>query len=134
MTRQQDTIFIRGLEIECIIGFIDWERRVKQKVVLDLELPVDCARAARADDVADTLDYKQVVDQVSGLVAGSEFMLVETMAQRVAELILKNFGVEWIRVTVNKPGAIRGLRDVGVSLERHRADLAGSDATSSLAG
>jgi 7,8-dihydroneopterin aldolase/epimerase/oxygenase len=134
MTRQQDTIFIRGLEIECIIGFIDWERRVKQKVVLDLELPVDCARAARADDVADTLDYKQVVDQVSGLVAGSEFMLVETMAQRVAELILKNFGVEWIRVTVNKPGAIRGLRDVGVSLERHRADLAGGDATSSLAG
>ena len=134
MTRQQDTIFIRGLEIECIIGFIDWERQVKQKVVLDLELPVDCARAARADDVADTLDYKQVVDQVSGLVAGSEFMLVETMAQRVAELILKNFGVEWIRVTVNKPGAIRGLRDVGVSLERHRADLAGGDATSSLAG
>jgi 7,8-dihydroneopterin aldolase/epimerase/oxygenase len=134
MTRQQDTIFIRGLEIECIIGFIDWERRVKQKVVLDLELPVDCARAARADDVADTLDYKQVVDQVSGLVAGSEFMLVETMAQRVAELILKNFGVEWIRVTVNKPGAIRGLRDVGVSLERHRADLAGGDATSYLAG
>ena len=134
MTRQQDKIFIRGLEIECIIGFIDWERRVKQKVVLDLELPVDCARAARADDVADTLDYKQVVDQVSGLVAGSEFMLVETMAQRVAELILKNFGVEWIRVTVNKPGAIRGLRDVGVSLERHRADLAGADATFSLAG
>lgn len=123
MTRQQDTIFIRGLEIECIIGFIDWERRVKQKVVLDLELPVDCARAARTDDVVDTLDYKQVVDQVSGLIADSQFMLVETMAQRVAELILNNFGVAWIRVTVNKPGAIRGLRDVGVSLERHRSDL-----------
>lgn len=123
MTRQQDTIFIRGLEIECIIGFIDWERRVKQKVVLDLELPVDCARAARTDDVVDTLDYKQVVDQVSGLIADSQFMLVETMAQRVAELILNNFGVAWIRVTVNKPGAIRGLRDVGVSLERHRAGL-----------
>lgn len=134
MTRQQDTIFIRGLEIECIIGFIDWERRVKQKVVLDLELPVDCARAARADDVADTLDYKQVVDQVSALVAGSEFMLVETMAQRVAELILNNFGVEWVRVTVNKPGAIRGLRDVGVSLERHRAGFAEGGAVSRSTG
>lgn len=130
MTRQQDTIFIRGLEIECIIGFIDWERRVKQKVVLDLELPVDCARAARTDDVVDTLDYKQVVDQVSGLIADSQFMLVETMAQRVAELILNNFGVAWIRVTVNKPGAIRGLRDVGVSLERHRSDLGGMGAAS----
>lgn len=128
MTRQQDTIFIRGLEIECIIGFIDWERRVKQKVVLDLELPVDCARAAQTDDVVDTLDYKQVVDQVSELIADSQFMLVETMAQRVAELILNNFGVAWIRVTVNKPGAIRGLRDVGVSLERHQADLGGAGA------
>jgi len=124
--RQQDRIFIRGLEVECIIGFIDWERRVKQKVVLDLEVPVDCARAARADDVADTLDYKQVVDQVTALVAGSAFMLVETMAQRIAELILKEFHVDWIRVTVNKPGAIRGLRDVGVTLERHQADLAAS--------
>lgn len=128
MTRQQDTIFIRGLEVECIIGFIDWERRVKQKVVLDLELPVDCGRAARTDDVVDTLDYKQVVDQVTALVAESSFMLVETMAQRIAELILKNFHVDWIRVTVNKPGAIRGLRDVGVSLERHRAELAASPA------
>lgn len=127
--RQQDRIFIRGLEVECIIGFIDWERRVKQKVVLDLEVPVDCARAARADDVADTLDYKQVVDQVTALVAGSAFMLVETMAQRIAELILKEFHVDWIRVTVNKPGAIRGLRDVGVTLERHQADLAASQPT-----
>jgi dihydroneopterin aldolase len=123
MTRQQDKIFIRGLEVECIIGFIDWERRVKQKVVLDLELPIDCARTAQTDDVADTLDYKQVVDQVTALVAESSFMLVETMAQRIAELIINNFQIDWIRVTVNKPGAIRGLRDVGVSLERHRADL-----------
>lgn len=126
MMRQQDKIFIRGLEVECIIGFIEWERRVKQKIVLDLELPVDCARTARTDDVVDTLDYKQVVDQVTALVSGSSFMLVETMAQRIAELILKNFQVEWTRVTVNKPGAIRGLRDVGVSLERHRADLPAS--------
>lgn len=122
MTRQQDKIFIRGLEIECIIGFIDWERRVKQKVVLDIELPVDCAHTAKTDAVADTLDYKQVVDQVVELIAHSSFMLVETMAQKVAELIIQNFSVNWVRVVVNKPGAIRELRDVGVSIERYRDD------------
>jgi dihydroneopterin aldolase len=122
MTRQQDKIFIRGLEVECIIGFIDWERRVKQKVVLDIELPVDCAHTATTDAVADTLDYKQVVDQVIELISNSKFMLVETMAQKVAELIIQNFSVNWVRVVVNKPGAIRGLRDVGVSIERYRDD------------
>ena len=122
MTRQQDKIFIRGLEIECIIGFIDWERRVKQKVVHDIELPVDCAHTAKTDAVADTLDYKQVVDQVVELIADSSFMLVETMAQKVAELIIQNFSVNWVRVVVNKPGAIRELRDVGVSIERYRDD------------
>lgn len=125
MTRQQDKIFIRGLEVECIIGFIDWERRVKQKVVLDIELPVDCAHTAKTDAVADTLDYKQVVDQVIELISNSKFMLVETMAQKVAELIIQNFSVNWVRVVVNKPGAIRGLRDVGVSIERYRDDLGG---------
>ena len=128
MTRQQDKIFIRGLEIECIIGFIDWERRVKQKVVLDIELPVDCAHTAKTDAVADTLDYKQVVDQVVELIADSSFMLVETMAQKVAELIIQNFSVNWVRVVVNKPGAIRGLRDVGVSIERYRDELGGLSA------
>jgi dihydroneopterin aldolase len=126
MMRQQDKIFIRGLEIECIIGFIDWERRVKQKVVLDIELPIDCAHTAKTDAVADTLDYQLVVDQVTALVVDSEFMLVETMAQKVAELVLKNFSVAWVKVAVNKPGAIRGLRDVGVALERYREDLGGS--------
>jgi dihydroneopterin aldolase len=128
MTRQQDKIFIRGLEVECIIGFIDWERRVKQKVVLDIELPVDCAHTAKTDAVADTLDYKQVVDQVIELISNSKFMLVETMAQKVAELIIQNFSVNWVRVVVNKPGAIRGLRDVGVSIERYRDDLGGLSA------
>lgn len=128
MTRQQDKIFIRGLEVECIIGFIDWERRVKQKVVLDIELPVDCAHTAKTDAVADTLDYKQVVDQVIELISNSKFMLVETMAQKVAELIIQNFSVKWVRVVVNKPGAIRGLRDVGVSIERYRDDLGGLSA------
>lgn len=120
----QDKIFLRGLEVECLIGFIDWERRIRQKVVIDFELPVDCARAAARDEVADTLDYKRVAKRIIEFVGASEFKLVETLAHRVALLVLEEFGIEWIRLAVNKPGAIRGSRDVGVEILRRRADLA----------
>ena len=123
-----DSIFLRGLAIECIIGFIEWERRVKQTVVIDLELPVDCARAARSDEVTDTLDYKKVAKRIIAFVEESQFKLVETLAHRTALLILEEFGVEWVRLTLNKPGAIRSSRDVGVTIERTRADApAGRD-------
>ncbi|MBM4217006.1 MAG: dihydroneopterin aldolase [Gammaproteobacteria bacterium] len=125
-TRADDKIFLRGLEVECIIGFIDWERRVKQRIQIDLELPVDCTRAARSDDVVDTLDYKSVAKRVIAFVEASEFMLVETMAHRIAMVILEEFGIEWVRIWINKPGAIRGSRDVGVAIERNLADLAAS--------
>jgi dihydroneopterin aldolase len=118
-----DRIFLRGLAIECIIGFIEWERRIKQTVVIDLELPVDCRRAARSDEVADTLDYKQVAKRVIAFVSESEFKLVETLAERIATLIILEFGIEWVGVGVNKPGAIRGSRDVGVLIQRRRADI-----------
>ncbi len=118
-----DRIFLHGLTTECIIGFIDWERRVKQSVVLDIELPVDCRRAARTDDVADTLDYKKVAKRVLSFVEASEFQLVETLAHRLALVILEEFALPWVRITLNKPGAIRHSRDVGVVIERSRADL-----------
>ena len=121
-----DRIFLRGLAVECIIGFIDWERRVKQTVVIDLELPVDCAKAALSDEVADTVDYKSVAKRVIAFVEASEFKLVETLAHRMAMLILEEFALSWIRVSINKPGAIRGSRDVGVVVERTRADLPAS--------
>jgi 7,8-dihydroneopterin aldolase/epimerase/oxygenase len=121
--QRADSIFLRGLAIECIIGFIEWERRLKQTVVIDLELPVDCRRAALTDDVADTLDYKKVAKRVIAFVEASEFHLVETLAHRMAMALLEEFGIEWIRITVNKPGAIRGSRDVGVTIQRTRADL-----------
>jgi dihydroneopterin aldolase len=121
--RKPDTIFLNGLEVECIIGFIDWERRIKQKVLIDFELPVDCTRAAVDDDVVDTLDYKSVSKRIIAFVEASEFKLVETMAERLATLVIAEFDVAWIRLRINKPGAIRGSRDVGVAIERHRADL-----------
>lgn len=116
-----DRIFLRGLAIDCVIGFIDWERRIKQTVVIDLELPVDCRAAAVRDQVEDTLDYKKVAKRVIAFVEASEFQLVETLAERIAQLILAEFAVEWVRVAVNKPGAIRGSRDVGVTIERRKA-------------
>jgi 7,8-dihydroneopterin aldolase/epimerase/oxygenase len=118
-----DRIFLRGLEVDCIIGFIEWERRIKQTVVIDIELPVDCRRAALTDEVADTLDYKKVSKRIIAFVADSQFKLVETLAHRIALLVLEEFNVEWVRLSVNKPGAIRGSRDVGITLERTRADL-----------
>jgi 7,8-dihydroneopterin aldolase/epimerase/oxygenase len=119
-----DRIFLRGLSVDCIIGFIDWERRVKQTVVIDLEMTVDCRRAALRDDVADTLNYKTVAKRLISFVEDSGFNLVETLVERIAAVVLDEFGVAWVRVTVSKPGAIRGSRDVGVTIERTRADLA----------
>jgi dihydroneopterin aldolase len=116
----EDRIFLRGLTTECIIGFIDWERRVPQTVVIDLELPCDCARAAQHDSVADTVDYKTVAKRVLAWVAASEFQLVETLAHRLALLLLEEFPLQWVRISVNKPGAIRHSRDVGVRIERRR--------------
>ena len=123
-----DRIFLRGLTAECVIGFIDWERRVKQTVVVDLELPVDCRQAAVSDDVTDTVDYKKVSKRVLAFIEASEFKLVETLAQPLAMLILEEFTIEWIRLSINKPGAIRNSRDVGVAIERSRADLSATAA------
>ena len=123
----EDRIYLRGLKCQCIIGFIDWERQVPQTVVLDLEFPCDCARAAVRDSVADTVDYKQVAKRVLAYVEGSEFQLIEVLAHRLALMLLKEFPLEWIKIDLNKPGAIRHSRDVGVSLVRRRADLAADD-------
>ena len=124
-TTSGDHIFLRGLECRCIIGFIDWERQVPQTVVVDVELPADCARAAARDAVADTVDYKQVAKRVLAYVGESRFQLIETLAHRLALLLLAEFSLEWVRLSLNKPGAIRHSRDVGVVIERRRADLAG---------
>ena len=95
-------------------------------MLVDLELPCDCTRAARSDSVEDTIDYKRVAKRVLGWVPATQYHLVETLAHNLALLLLAEFPVDWIRVSINKPGAIRHSRDVGVSIERRRADLAGA--------
>ncbi|MFT5448755.1 MAG: dihydroneopterin aldolase [Gammaproteobacteria bacterium] len=113
-----DTIFIRELTVETVIGIYDWEREIKQPVVFDLDMACDVARAAASDSVDDALNYKAVCKRVIAFVEGSEFQLVETLAERVAELIINEFEVPWLRVQVNKRGALRGAKDVGVIIER----------------
>jgi dihydroneopterin aldolase len=122
-----DVIFLSGLTTECIIGIWDWERRVKQKIVIDLEMAADVRRAAATDHIEDTLDYKKVAKRLLQFVSESQFQLVETLTDRIAGLVITEFGVPWVRVRLNKQGAIRGSRDVGILIERRREDYA--DAT-----
>ncbi len=120
-----DIIFLSGLTTECIIGIWDWERRVKQKVVVDLEMGADIRRAAASDRIDDTLDYKRVSKRLLQFVGDSEFQLVETLTERIAELVITEFSVPWVRVRLNKQGAIRGSRDVGILIERSSRDYGG---------
>ena len=117
-----DIIFLTGLTTDCIIGIWDWERRVKQKVVVDLEMSADIRRAAASDTIEDTLDYKKVAKRLLAFVGDSQFQLVETLAERIAQLVVTEFDVAWVRVRLNKQGAIRGSRDVGILIERRRED------------
>ena len=123
MNPTTDRVFLRGLAIQTTIGFIEWERHVKQTVVIDLEIPVDCALAASTDQVTETVDYKSMAKRTIGLVEGAEFKLVETLAHTLAMTLLAEFPIEWIKLSVNKPGAIRGSRDVGVEIIRQRSQL-----------
>ena len=115
-----DTIFLNDLKIETIVGIWDWERKIRQTVSIDLQLGADIRRAAQSDDIEDTLNYKKVAKRVQQFVAESEFQLVETMAEKIAEIVLAEFDVPWLQVRVNKPGAIRGARDVGVQIRREK--------------
>lgn len=113
-----DKIFLDELKVDTIIGIWDWERKIRQTVVVDLEMSADIARAAATDDVKDTLNYKAVAKRLQAFIGESSFQLVETLAERIAEIVREEFDVAWVKVRVCKPGAIRGSRDVGVEIER----------------
>ena len=118
-----DKIFIHALKAEAIIGIYDWERQVRQTVLIDIELAADVRKAAMTDSIDDTLNYKRVAKRILAFVEGSQFHLVETLAEHVAMLVLEEFGITWVRLTLSKPGAVRSSKDVGVSLERDREML-----------
>jgi dihydroneopterin aldolase len=118
-----DSIFIHALKTEAIIGIFDWERQVKQTVIVDIEIGADIRKAALSDSIDDTLNYKRVAKRVLAFVEASKYHLVETLAEQLAMLLLEEFGIAWVRLSLSKPGAIRSSRDVGVTLERSRDDL-----------
>ena len=115
-----DIIFLKDLKIETVVGIYDWERKIKQTVILDLEMATDVKKAASSDKIEDPIDYKAVAQRLIRFVGDSEFELVETLAERIAEIVLVEFDVPWVRLSLNKIGAIRGARDVGVVIERSK--------------
>ena len=115
-----DRVFIEALEIDCVIGIYDWERKIRQPIVLDIEMGFDNRKPAASDDIADTLDYKAISKRLIEFVGNSSFGLVEALAENCCRIIIEEFGVAQVRLKLSKPGAVRGSKAVGVILERSR--------------
>ena len=113
-----DRVFIEDLRIQTVIGIYDWEREITQTISIDLQMAFDIGRAAASDDIVDTLDYKSVSKRLIQFVEGSEFQLVEALADHCARIVLDEFPVDWLRLKLSKPGAVRGSSAVGVIIER----------------
>ena len=113
-----DIVYIKGLTTETVIGVYDWERNIKQAVVIDLEMAVNAAAAGATDEVVDALDYAAVSERVLEYVHASHFKLIESLAERVARLVMDEFGVPWLKLRLGKPGAVAQADDVGVVIER----------------
>ena len=116
-----DTVYLRGLTLETVIGVYDWEREIRQEVVLDLDVASDNRAAAATDSIEDAVDYKAMADALQARAASSSFELVESLAEDLAEMLIKDFGLAWVSLRLAKPGALPGNTVVGVSIERHRA-------------
>lgn len=115
-----DIIFIHELQVETIIGVHPWERDMRRTLILDLELGIDIRPAAATDQLNDTLDYQRVAQRINEFAAASDFRLVETLGERIVELLCREFDVPWLRLVLRKPGALREAREVGVVIERGR--------------
>jgi dihydroneopterin aldolase len=113
-----DIVYIKELKIETIIGIYDWERKTKQTVSLSLEMGTDISKAAQTDDIEHTLNYKAISKRLVSFVEQSKFLLVETMAEQITEIVRNEFNVPWIRLKLSKPLAVTGSQDVGVIIER----------------
>lgn len=116
-----DIIFIRELRIETIVGIYAWERRVKQVLLLDVEMAADIRRAAASQAIADTLDYHAIALRLEAFIQTEKFLLLETLAERCAELLQREFNIAWLRLRVTKPTAVAAAQGVGVQIERGAA-------------
>jgi dihydroneopterin aldolase len=118
----RDIVYIRDLQVETVIGIFDWERKIKQTVSIDIEMATDIAKAAKSDHIDDAINYKAVGKRIIQFVEESEYQLIETMVETIAQIVLKEFNVNWLRLRVSKPGALRGAKDVGLVIERERIE------------
>ena len=119
--RPADLIYLRELRVAAVIGIYEWEQRVRQTLCIDLEMAVDIPKAAASDAIEDTLNYKAIAERLVDFIEQSRFNLIETLAEHAAGMLLAEFGIRWLRLSISKPGAVRGARDVGVVIERGRA-------------
>ena len=115
-----DTIFLKELRVKAVIGVFEWERRVRQTVLIDLELAADARAAAKSDALEDTLDYKTISNRIRDFAENNAFGLIETLAQKISDILLDEFNVTQAKITVSKPGAIRGSKTVGITIERRK--------------
>ena len=113
-----DIVFIHDLQIETVIGIYDWERKIRQTISLDIEMATDIGKAAKSDNIDDALSYKTVAKRLIEFVQQSEFELVEALAEKICSIVMDEFRVPWIKLTLHKPGAVRGSKSVGVIIER----------------
>jgi len=113
-----DLIYIHGLQIETVIGELNWEQAIKQKVRLDIDLGTDNSTVSKSDDLVDTPDYAAISTRLKEFISSGKFNLIETLAEKAAQLILEEFKVPWVRINVCKPGAARGAKEVGTIIER----------------
>ncbi len=120
-TSMADKIFLEGLEARCIIGTLPRERKIKQKLVLDLAFPAAVRKAAERDNLKDAINYKKIADRATAFVCQSHFYLIETLAERLAAALLEEFPLNRLALTIRKPGALKNAQNVGVHLERKRA-------------
>ena len=112
-----DTIFIQDYRLEMLIGVYEWERRVPQTVQLDLEIGLP-KRDKRSDKIGDTIDYAKVVSRIETSLAEHRFLLVEALAEHIAQLVMGEFRAPWVKTSVTKLGALKGVKRVGVTIER----------------
>jgi len=113
-----DYVLIEGLEVRTVIGIYDWEREIRQMVRLDLKMAWDISKAARTDNIEDTLDYKAVSKRLISYVEASSFGLIESLAEECAKIVMMEFHVPWLQLKMSKPGAVRGSENVAVLIER----------------
>lgn len=113
-----DIVYIKELQIQTVIGIYDWEREIRQAVSIDLDMATDIRPAAATEDIGKTLNYKAISKRLIAFVEAAQFLLIETMAEEIAAIVLSEFPVSWLRLRLGKPGAVTGACDVGVIIER----------------